>query len=71
MADSNSAPIEIPDRALRAKIRELEKKLGVKHVEEPLPTATPELWPGGPSVDTGDIQLARGKRRRGPPTRSA
>jgi len=27
---------------------------------EPLPTAYPELWPGGPGVDTGDIRLAEG-----------
>jgi len=49
-----------PDEIIRGAKRRL-KELAPK---EPPPKAGTELWPGGPSVDTGDIRLARLTRRR-------
>jgi hypothetical protein len=49
---------------LRAKIRELGKKLGVEDRPDNGPGAVEELWPGGPGVDTNDIRLARRKSRK-------
>lgn len=46
---------------LDQKIRELEQKVKGTTPPKPkkdVPQASPELWPGGPSEDTGDIRLA-------------
>jgi hypothetical protein len=45
------------------RLRRLEGKHKAKKKAKPIPGASPELWPGGPSVDTNDIRLARSKRR--------
>ncbi len=46
---------------LERKIQEMEQKINPSkkpRKPKPLPQASPELWPGGPSTDTGDIELA-------------
>ena len=67
MADRKAGEIptqeEMRRRALEA-IRRLERQGKVKKPSVPLPKANPELWPGGPSVDTGDIRLAGQARKR-------
>jgi hypothetical protein len=53
---------EIRRNALN-RIRELRKKTGAKP-DTLAPGGNPELWPGGPSVWTQDILLARRAVRR-------
>lgn len=64
-------PGDVPDvdeirREALERIRQLKARGLVKEKEskEPMPTAYPELWPGGPGVDTGDIMLARRVARK-------
>ncbi len=48
---------------LRRKIQEMGQKSGRvrkrKRPEKPIPGASPELFIGGPGVDTGDIRITR------------
>lgn len=53
-------------REAREGIRRLQGKVKVKRKKKakPIPGGSQELYPGGPSVDTGDIRLARVRRRK-------
>lgn len=61
MATQPIPPVEVDRAFILRRLRELEKQLGK---ERPMPQAFPEHWPGGPSVDMGDFQLARLIRAR-------
>lgn len=64
-------PETLTPEQLQRKIEEMARKSGRRPPRKPPrkqpPAAADELYPGGPSVDTGDIRIAR--RGRGRPSR--
>jgi len=51
-------PPDLDLNEIRRRLRDLGKQLGVDSPENDIPGGSTELWPGGPSEDTGDIFLA-------------
>jgi hypothetical protein len=62
MSDTEPDVGEIRRQALE-RLRQLEGKPKGKKKAKRIPSASPELWPGGPGIDTNDIRIARSKRR--------